>query len=105
MSPGTHKSINYNASESQQRSTLALSWISKSSAIQRAGRTGRLAPGTVYRLYTEQLYHAFVDHSEAEIYAKPLHETVLSMKTIFDEHEEMEYYNFNSGKSSQTTRM
>src|SRR2546423_9005766 len=32
--------------------TLALSRISQSSAIQRAGRAGRTRPGRAYRLYT-----------------------------------------------------
>jgi hypothetical protein len=32
-------------------------WISKASATQRAGRTGRMRPGTVYRLYSAALYN------------------------------------------------
>ena len=41
--------------------------ISKSAAIQRAGRAGRIRAGKVYRLYTEQQYAAMADTTVAEI--------------------------------------
>lgn len=37
-------------------SSLQLSWASKSQAIQRAGRVGRVMPGRVYRLVSQALY-------------------------------------------------
>lgn len=81
---GTHKAVCYKAGDIL-RSTLENTWVSKSSAIQRAGRTGRIRPGTVYRLYTKALYERFVDFEEAEIHRKPLHETVLSLKATFQD--------------------
>ena len=36
--------------------TLAVVPISKASAIQRAGRAGRVGPGKCYRLYTDQSF-------------------------------------------------
>lgn len=79
---GTHKSMVFSPSNAG-RSELISSWISKSSATQRAGRTGRIRPGTVIRLYTKELYESFSDFNEAEITSKPLHDVVLSLKVIF----------------------
>jgi HrpA-like RNA helicase len=81
---GTHKAINFKTGDIL-RSNLENVWISKSSAIQRAGRTGRIRPGTVYRLYTRELYDSFVDFEEAEIHRKPLHEIILSLKATFQD--------------------
>lgn len=36
--------------------SLQLSWVSKASSKQRAGRAGRVANGYVFRLCTEQFY-------------------------------------------------
>lgn len=51
---GTAKQIEYNAAT--HRTQLVAAWISRSSARQRAGRTGRTRPGHVYRLYSRSLY-------------------------------------------------
>ena len=47
--------------------TLKVTKISKNSALQRAGRTGREAPGVCYRLYTQKDYNNFEDNIEPEI--------------------------------------
>lgn len=62
---GTHKAMRY--SGSKHRAQLVNTWISKASATQRAGRTGRVRPGTVYRLYPKAL-HDKVSDSIDEIY-------------------------------------
>jgi ATP-dependent helicase HrpA len=46
---------------------LKLEFITKSSAKQRAGRTGRLQPGTSYHLYTEKQFDSFLEYDEPEI--------------------------------------
>ena len=46
---------------------LKVTKISKNSALQRAGRTGREAPGVCYRLYTQKDYNNFEDNIEPEI--------------------------------------
>jgi hypothetical protein len=84
---GTHKAINYRPGDFL-RSTLSNTWISKSSAIQRAGRTGRVRPGVVYRLYTQEVFDQFDAHQQAEIHRKPLHEIVLTLKSIFQDTED-----------------
>ena len=62
---GTHKSMRYvPASHCVQ---LVNTWISKASATQRAGRTGRLRPGRVFRLYSRDLESRFDDHEQSEV--------------------------------------
>ena len=47
--------------------TLKVTPISKNSALQRAGRTGRESPGMCYRLYTQEEYNNFEENIEPEI--------------------------------------
>jgi HrpA-like RNA helicase len=42
-----------------------------------------VGPGRVFRLYTKQLFDMWQDFESAEIHRKPLHENILSLKTIF----------------------
>ncbi|KAL1504712.1 hypothetical protein AB1Y20_008491 [Prymnesium parvum] len=77
---GSAKQLTYN--ESHRLSQLRREWISKASATQRAGRTARTRPGTVYRLYPRQLHEAFAEHNAAEIIKLPLANTLLLLKTI-----------------------
>ena len=51
---GTHKALRYDART--HRVQLVNTWISKASSTQRAGRTGRVRPGNVYRLYPQVIY-------------------------------------------------
>lgn len=53
-------------------------FITKSSAKQRAGRTGRLKPGTAYHLYTKKQFEEFPDYDVPEI------KTIDMAKTILD---------------------
>jgi ATP-dependent RNA helicase DHR2 len=69
----------------QFRSTLGLEslltkTISKSSAIQRAGRAGREEPGECWRLYTEQSFAEMEDRTSPEILRCDLADAVLGMK-------------------------
>ena len=48
-------------------SQLTNCWISQASANQRAGRTGRMRPGTVYRLYSSSLYNKLPQHELSEV--------------------------------------
>ena len=56
--------------------------IKKDSAVQRAGRTGRTCPGTVYRLISESEYDALEQHRTSEIERVPLHELVMELLKI-----------------------
>ena len=47
--------------------TLKITPISKNSALQRSGRTGRESSGNCYRLYTQKEYNNFTENTEPEI--------------------------------------
>lgn len=58
-------------------------WISKASADQRAGRSGRLGPGHCYRLFSSAVYNdMFPQFSPPEIYNVALEGVVLLLKSI-----------------------
>lgn len=52
---------------------------SKASALQRAGRAGRTAPGVCYRLYNEQTFQAMTAFSPAEILTADLAPLLLEL--------------------------
>ena len=53
--------------------------ISKDSADQRAGRTGRTRPGDCYRMCSETEYGELKDHRLPEIYRVPIYEIVAEL--------------------------
>lgn len=61
---------------------LTLNYISKSSATQRAGRTGRTCPGYCYRMCTEPLFLTLTDQRPNEIMRVPLHSTVIELLDV-----------------------
>lgn len=64
-------------------SAFRITWTSKASANQRAGRAGRVEPGHCYRLYSSAVFqHDFQDFSEAEICRRPADELMLLMKSM-----------------------
>ena len=62
--------------------TLLVTAISKASAVQRAGRAGRLCPGRCYRLYTQAGYDAMDDASTPEIQRSDMTDVVLQLKAL-----------------------
>eukprot|EP00039_Didymoeca_costata_P019339 m.337128 g.337128 ORF g.337128 m.337128 type:complete len:1619 (+) comp18055_c0_seq1:136-4992(+) len=78
---GTQKAIKYD--QSSHRMMLVQKWIAKDSATQRAGRTARTAPGTVWRLYPQMIYGVMAPHQPPEILNSPLDNVVLELKTSF----------------------
>ncbi|KAL8269747.1 hypothetical protein Esti_006310 [Eimeria stiedai] len=61
---------------------LLLQEISQESAKQRGGRAGREAPGTVYRLYTEECFHKMQPHKTPEILCCDLSQLFLQLKAL-----------------------
>ncbi|KAH0479247.1 MAG: hypothetical protein KVP17_000371 [Porospora cf. gigantea B] len=55
--------------------------ISKSEAIQRAGRAGRTEPGRCFRLYSEEHYERLAESPKPEICRSELSSVVLSLKS------------------------
>ncbi|KAI1307225.1 ATP-dependent RNA helicase DHX33 [Halotydeus destructor] len=62
--------------------SLKVESISKAQAQQRAGRAGRECPGVCYRLYTEDQYSKFHDHSKPEILRCSLANVVMQLIAI-----------------------
>ena len=63
--------------------SFEISWISKASASQRAGRAGRTGPGHIYRLYSSAVYEQyFAEHAEPEILRTPIEGIVLQLKAL-----------------------
>ncbi|XP_062714515.1 probable ATP-dependent RNA helicase kurz [Aedes albopictus] len=62
---------------------FVVTYISKASANQRAGRAGRVAPGHCYRLYSSAVFNdEFVEFSQPEIQKKPVDDLMLQMKCM-----------------------
>ncbi|KAJ3073157.1 ATP-dependent RNA helicase dhx8 [Podochytrium sp. JEL0797] len=56
--------------------------ISKAAATQRAGRSGRTAPGKVFRLYSREAFEDMAEDTTPEIQRSSLLGTVLSLKQM-----------------------
>jgi ATP-dependent helicase HrpB len=59
--------------------SLVTAKVSRSSAVQRAGRAGRTAPGRVLRLYTKGDFLARVEHDAPELLRADLAEALLTL--------------------------
>ena len=79
---GTHKALRYETTS--HRVQLVNTFISKASATQRAGRTGRVRPGIVFRLYTKNLYEKFDEHEQSEVHRQPLQDVILKLKAMLE---------------------
>jgi HrpA-like RNA helicase len=64
-------------------SQYVVQWISKASAAQRSGRSGRVGPGHAYRLYSSAAFDTQFDQfAPPEILRNPIDSTILSMKAM-----------------------
>lgn len=77
---GLARMARYDAS--RRIDTLLVEKISKASADQRAGRAGRTAPGTCFRLWTENDHAARADQERPEVHRTDLAEVVLALKSF-----------------------
>jgi len=73
--------------ETTGRPALLCRWISRASAKQRAGRTGRVGPGTVVHLFPE-LFHqnALREFDEPEMQHATLDKTILTVRLLLPAH-------------------
>ncbi len=74
---GMERTLQHNPSSGMNR--LITQAISQDSAVQRAGRAGRLCAGTCYRLWTAQQQQRLLKHSIAEILHSDLSTLVLEL--------------------------
>ena len=79
---GTHKALRYDAAS--HRAVLAPAWVSRASATQRAGRTGRVRPGRCWRLYSRQRFELLRPYELSEIHRQPLDAVVLNLRSMLD---------------------
>ncbi|KAL6774279.1 hypothetical protein ACKKBG_A24410 [Auxenochlorella protothecoides x Auxenochlorella symbiontica] len=81
IDPGFCKQNSYNPRTGME--SLQVTPISKASALQRAGRAGRTAPGKCFRLYTAWAYqHELEDSTVPEIQRTNLGNVVLMLKSL-----------------------
>eukprot|EP00210_Caulerpa_lentillifera_P005324 g5087.t1 len=63
-------------------SRLETKWISKASGKQRAGRAGRVRPGTCFRLIPDSHWETLIDQTPPEILRTPLESFCLSIASL-----------------------
>jgi len=80
VDPGTARISRYNRRTKVQR--LPIEPISQASADQRAGRCGRVAPGTCIRLYSEEDLAGRPEFTEPEILRTNLASVILQMASL-----------------------
>ncbi|XP_019710847.1 pre-mRNA-splicing factor ATP-dependent RNA helicase DEAH1 isoform X2 [Elaeis guineensis] len=81
VDPGFCKIKSYNPRTGME--SLLINPISKASAMQRAGRSGRTGPGKCFRLYTAYNYHHDLDDNTVpEIQRTNLANVVLTLKSL-----------------------
>ncbi|KAK3939553.1 P-loop containing nucleoside triphosphate hydrolase protein [Diplogelasinospora grovesii] len=63
--------------------SFEISWISKASAKQRAGRAGRTGPGHCWRLYSSAVFERdFPEFADPELLRMPIEGVVLQLKSM-----------------------
>jgi HrpA-like RNA helicase len=78
---GLHRDIVFD--DRRGMPSLLCNWCAQASVKQRAGRAGRVAPGTVLHLFTRQFHDQFMSPFDtAEILRVPLEKTVLNVKML-----------------------
>ncbi|XP_043706537.1 pre-mRNA-splicing factor ATP-dependent RNA helicase DEAH1 [Telopea speciosissima] len=81
IDPGFCKMKSYNPRTGME--SLLITPVSKASAMQRAGRSGRTGPGKCFRLYTAYNYlHDLEDNTVPEIQRTNLANVVLTLKSL-----------------------
>jgi ATP-dependent RNA helicase DHX33 len=70
--------------------TLLTRDITKSSAMQRAGRAGREGSGVCFRLYTEEAFKDMALSAEPEILRCSLTSSILNLKTLGQNLEQLD---------------
>jgi HrpA-like RNA helicase len=77
---GLQKQVRFDSQRNM--SVMEVEQISRSSAIQRAGRAGRTAPGICYRLYSEETFQIMAVGSTPEILRSALGLTILTLSAL-----------------------
>ena len=82
------KELNYDPTTKSE--SLNLSWVSKASSKQRAGRAGRVSNGFVFRLCPKKFYdNSIPEYPKPEMQRCPLEKLILQVK-LWDKYEPTE---------------
>jgi len=81
---GFSKQARYDSSK--DATVLAVDFISKSSAKQRAGRAGRTAPGKCFRLYTSDDHDKMAQDQPAELVRADATQAILTVLRLIQNH-------------------
>eukprot|EP00667_Euglena_gracilis_P001054 EG_transcript_1054 len=68
------------------RPALLCRWASQASSRQRAGRIGRVAPGTAFYLFSQSFFRALKPYDDAEIDHCSLEKTIITTKLTLAEY-------------------
>lgn len=80
------KQIEMPNAESSHAEVLVDTWCSRASALQRAGRAGRVMPGTAFHLFTEAFRDlCMAEFNTPELLRKPLDRIILQLKGRLNE--------------------
>jgi ATP-dependent RNA helicase HrpB len=85
--------------------TLHIGRISKASAIQRAGRAGRTAPGQVVRLYPAEDYALRPEHDTPEIARSDLSQLLLGLRAMKLSPEELDWLDAPPAEAVESAEM
>ncbi|KAI9273017.1 P-loop containing nucleoside triphosphate hydrolase protein [Phascolomyces articulosus] len=77
---GKVKELSHDANSNMSK--LSEFWVSKASAKQRAGRSGRTGPGECFRFYSENEFEHLNDFAVPEIQRAPLEPLLLQIKAL-----------------------
>jgi HrpA-like RNA helicase len=77
---GTRRLVEFDQESGSSR--LVTRFVSQASAHQRAGRTARTRPGTVFRLYPGALWEQMLPYDLPEVHSAPLDKVLLEFKTL-----------------------
>ena len=72
------KRINFNTG----LESLMIDFVSKASANQRSGRSGRTGPGVCYRIYTEKEHEKMSDYDTPEIFRVSMSSVILRIISL-----------------------
>jgi ATP-dependent helicase HrpB len=86
------------------RRELSVMEVSGASAIQRAGRAGRTAPGVVYRLFTEHNFRARREHEVPEIQRSDLSDAWLHLLGAGTDPDQLPWFDAPPSAAVQAAR-
>jgi HrpA-like RNA helicase len=66
----------------QQAANLTMEWISKSNALQRAGRAGRVQAGKCWHMFSRARYCKLNEYLDPDIKRQQLEEVIINIKSL-----------------------